>query len=82
MDINNSILVTGTINLLNDVTTALTTISLIIAIIMSIYCLAKKSTCDEQEGKMYNRRLFGVISCSVLITLIKVIIQVITSYYT
>lgn len=82
MDINNSILVTGTINLLNDVITSLTAISLLITVIMSIYCLARKSSCEEQEGKMLTKRLIVTISCSVLITLVKVIIQVVTSYYT
>lgn len=82
MDINSSILVTGTVKLLNDVITALTVISLLIAIIMSIYYLARKSTCEEQEGKMLSRRLLVTISCSVLITLVKVIMQIITSYYT
>ena len=82
MDINNSILVTGTINLLNDVITSLTAISLLITVIMSIYCLARKSSCEEQEGKMLTKRLIVTISCSVFITLVKVIIQVVTSYYT
>ena len=82
MDINSSILVTGTVKLLNDIITALTVISLLITIIMSIYYLARKSTCEEQEGKMLSRRLLITIGCSVLITLVKVIIQVITSYYT
>lgn len=82
MDINNSILVTGTINILNDVITSLTAISLLITIIMSIYCLVRKSSCEEQEGKMLTKRLIVTISCSVLITLVKVIIQVVTSYYT
>lgn len=82
MDINNSILVTGTIKLLNDVITALTVISFLIAIITVIIYFAKKSYCDQQEGKMYTRRAVIAIGCYVLILLIKIIIQTITSYYT
>lgn len=82
MDLNSSILVTGTIRLLNDLITALTGISILIATVMGIYYLAKKSSCDEQEGKFLTRRLFVAIGCCVLITIIKVLIQVITSYYT
>ena len=74
MDLNSSILVTGTMKLLNDAITALTG--------MGIYYLARKSSCDEQEGKMLTRRLFIAIGCCVLITIIKILIQVITSYYT
>lgn len=82
MDLNSSILVTGTIKLLNDLITALTGISILIATVMGIYYLARKSSCDEQEGKFLTRRLFVAIGCCVLITIIKVLIQVITSYYT
>lgn len=82
MNINSSILVTGTVNLLNDVITALTTISYLITVIMAIYCLVRKLMSEEQEGKMHTRKLIITISCSILITLIKVIIQMITSYYT
>lgn len=82
MDLNSSILVTGTIRLLNDLITALTGISILIATVMGIYYLAKKSSCDEQEEKFLTRRLFVAIGCCVLITIIKVLIQVITSYYT
>ena len=78
MDINSSILVTGTIRMLNDIITALTGISILVATIMGIWYLVKKSSCDEHEGK----RLLVAIACCVMITLIKVIIQVITSYYT
>lgn len=82
MDLNSSVLVTGTINLLNDLITAFTVISTLIATVMGIYYLARKSSCEEQEGKMLTRRLFIAIGCCVLITIIKVLIQVITSYYT
>lgn len=81
MGINNSILVTGTINMLNDIITALTAISILVATIMGIGYLAKKSSCDQQEGKMLTRRLLVAIGCTVLITLVKVIIETVTSYY-
>jgi len=81
MDINSSILVTGTIKLLNDLITALTGISILIATIMGIYYLIRKSSCEEQESKMLTRRLFVTIACCVLVTIIKVLIQVVTSYY-
>lgn len=82
MDINSSILVTGTIRMLNDIITALTGISILVATIMGIWYLVKKSSCDEHEGKILNKRLLVAIACCIMITLIKVIIQVITSYYT
>ena len=56
MDLNSSVLVTGTINLLNDLITAFTVISTLIATVMGIYYLARKSSCEEQEGKMLTRR--------------------------
>lgn len=82
MDINNSVLVTGTMNLLNDVITALTGISILITIIMAIYYLIKKATSEGAEGSMMTKKLIIAIACSVLITIIKIIIQVVTSYYT
>ena len=81
MDINSSILVTGTIKLLNDLITALTGIALLVATVMGFYYLAKKSVCDEQEGKMLSRRFIIALGCCVMITLVKVVIQLITSYY-
>ena len=44
MDLNSSILVTGTMKLLNDAITALTGISLLVATVMGIYYLARKSS--------------------------------------
>ncbi len=81
MDINNSVLVTGTINLLNDVITALTGISILITTIMAIYFLVKKATSEGGESTMMTKKLIVAIMCTVFITLIKVIIQIVTNYY-
>ena len=81
MDINSSVLVVGTMNLLNDIITALTGVSILITIIMAIYYLIKKATSEGPEGSMMTKKLIVAIACSVLITIIKVIIQVITNYY-
>lgn len=82
MDINSSILVTGTVKLLNDAITALTGISILVATIVGIWYLVKKSSCEEHEGKILTKRLIVAIACCIMITLIKIIIQVVTSYYT
>jgi len=77
----NSTVGTGVKNLLNDVSTYLMVIGPIIGGAAAAYFLVRRSMADEQDGKMWSRRIWIAIICGVAVLLVGGIISLISSYF-
>ncbi len=73
---------TGTQKLINDATTGLTILCPIVGGLAAVYCLIRKALADEQDGKLWNKRITMSIICGVAGMLVTGIIAMIASYYT
>lgn len=72
---------TGLSNLLQDLTTVLTVLSPIVGGAAAIYCLVRRSMADEQDGKMWTKRLTTAIICGVSGMLVSGIIALLSGYF-
>lgn len=79
--IQSSAMYTGTMNLLNDLSTAIAVLSPIVGGVCLAYCFARKSAADEQEAKMWDHRIKICIVGGIGGMLGSAIIKVISSYY-
>lgn len=80
-DINSSPIVTGTKQLLADVMTALTVLCPTVCGVFAIGFAIRRGMADEQDGKMWTRRIMTAIVCGVTGGLISGIIALVASYY-
>lgn len=74
-------LATGTRQLIGDVSGFLTILSPIVAAAAAVFFIIRRSMADEQDGKMWTRRIQVAIICGVAGTLVSGIISVISSYF-
>lgn len=74
-------LAVGTRQLLQDVMNFAVIICPIAGGLAAIVCLIRKAMSDEQDGKMWNKRMFVAIICGVGGALVSGVISTIASYY-
>ena len=77
-----SIIYTGGINLLNDLTTVLTALCPIAGCAAALYFVIRRSMADEHDGKMCTKRITTSIICGVGGMLVSGLIAVLTGYFT
>lgn len=76
-----STLFKGAMNLLNDATTAATLACPILAGLCAIVFVARRSMADEQDGKLWSKRITIAITCGVGGMLVSGVIALLTSYF-
>lgn len=77
----NSAVGTGVKNLLNDLSSYMMIIGPIVGGGAAVYFLIRRSMADEQDGKMWSRRIWIAILCGVAVLLVSGIISLISSYF-
>jgi len=79
--INNSKLVTGTQDLIKDVTTWLLVLAPVVTILLVIYFCIRRSAADEMDQKKWNNRIITAIVSGVGAVMASALINVITGYF-
>ena len=79
--LENSTFYKGLMNLLQDISLAVTIGGPLICVICAGVFLARRSMADEQEGKMWNKRIATALICAVAIGLVAGLVTLLTSYF-
>ena len=79
--LENSTFYQGLMNLLQDISLAVTIGGPLICVICAGVFLARRSMADEQEGKMWNKRIATALICAVAIGLVAGLVTLLTSYF-
>ncbi len=72
---------TGAVSLLNDITTVLTVFCPLFGGAAALYFVIRRSMADEQDGKMWTKRISIAIICGVGGMLVSGLIMLLTSYF-
>ncbi|MEG2420823.1 MAG: hypothetical protein RSB55_04685 [Oscillospiraceae bacterium] len=80
-NLSGSAIVTGTKSLLSDASTVMVVLCPIAGALAAGYCLVRKSMSDENDGKMWTKRMTVAIGCGVGGLLISGVIAMISGYY-
>lgn len=80
-NISSSQLGTGLKNLLNDASTYVVVLTPIVGGLAAVYFVIRRSMADEQDGKMWEKRIKTAIICGILGALVGGIIKLIASYF-
>lgn len=80
-DIQSSVFVTGTKKMLEDATNALTILSLIITILVVVYCLIRRVAADEMDYKIWTTRMKRAIICCIFVICMSIIVKIVSIYY-
>lgn len=79
--VSNSKIATGTKKLLSDATSWLQIIAPIAGVLFIVYFAIRKGGAEEQDQKMWQKRINTAIICVVIAELASTIINLISSYY-
>lgn len=79
--IASSKLATGTQKLINDATTWLTVIAIPVTVGLVIYFCIRKGAADEQDQKMWQKRITTALVCGIGVIIASSLINVITGYF-
>jgi hypothetical protein len=79
--LSDSTLVTGTIKLLNDLTTVLIALDGILSITLFIYNIIRMQSCEENEQVTYKKRNKLILIGAVVVVTISGLVKLILSYY-
>ena len=71
----------GLMNFLNDLMTVLTIACPVVGGLAALVFTTRRSMADEQDGKMWNKRIYTAIICGVAGCLISGVIALITGYF-
>lgn len=71
----------GVKNLLGDASTYIMIIGPSVGALAAAYFLVRRSMADEQDGKMWSRRVWIAVICGVAVLLVGGIIALISSYF-
>ena len=74
-------LYTGAMALVNDITSALTVLCPLVGGAAALVFMIRRSMADEQDGKMWTKRMTTAIICGVGGMLVAGIIALLTSYF-
>lgn len=80
-DISKSILFTGTKSLFSDLRKGLLGLTAVLVVTLCIYFGIRYKMADEQDQRMWKKRIGGTIVIGVLITVSTVVIPIILGYY-
>lgn len=80
-NIANSPIGQGLKNLLNDLSTYIMVLSPIVAGAAAGYFVMRRSMADEQDGKLWEKRIKTAVVCGVVGALVGGIIKLISSYF-
>lgn len=81
VDISSSELGAGIKNMLNDVSKWLVILCPTAGGLSAVYFLIRRAMADEQDGKLWEKRIKVAIACGVAGTLVSGIIALIASYF-
>lgn len=79
--IGDSQIATGLNNLFSDLSTWLIILSPIVAGAMAIYFIIRRSMADEQDGKLWEKRIKTAVVCGVAGALVGGLIKLLASYF-
>lgn len=79
--IENSKLATGTQNLISDSTKWITIIAIPITILLVVYFFIRKGAADEQDQKMWQKRINVAFVCGIGAILASSLVNLIVGYY-
>lgn len=79
--IERSTLYIGLKKLISDTMVAATVLCPVIGGLAAVYCVIRRSLADEQDGKLWEKRIYKAIVCGVAGGLIAGIITLIASYF-
>ena len=79
--INNTTLVTGTQNLITDLTNWALVVTPILTALLVVYYLIRKSAADEMDGKRWDSRVRIALICCIGVVIASGLINVIIGYY-
>lgn len=71
----------GITNLIQDATVFIGAVGCTISVLAAIGFFAARSMADEQDGKMWNKRIKGAIICAVAIPLVAAFVNLLSSYF-
>ncbi len=80
-DLGSSTVVTGTKQLISDITTVLAGISLSVGGGAFTYFLIRKSMADEQDGRTWQKRMVTALICGIGGAIASSIVALIAGYY-
>ena len=80
-NIGSTKLVTGTVNLLNDISASLMVISPLAGAVLAAYFFVRKNAADETDQKQWDKRIKLTICCVIGAEVISGIITAVTGYY-
>lgn len=80
-NIANDKVITGTKKLLQDSTTAIGVIGGLASVAFGIYFFIRKNMADEQDQKMWNKRIATTVICAIGIVVISGLLNTIIGYY-
>lgn len=80
-NIQNDKVVTGTKKLIQDATKAIGIIGALVSVLFGIYFFIRKNMADEQDQKMWNKRITTTVICAVGIVVISGLLNTIVKYY-
>lgn len=80
--IQNSKIYTGLVELINDLTTAGMIICPAAGAVFALYYFIRRGMADEQDGKLWTKRIVTSLVCGVGGLLVSGIISLLTSYFT
>ena len=74
-------LYTGAMALVNDITTGLTVLCPLVGGAAALVFVIRRSMADEQDGKMWSKRITTAVICGVAGMLVSGLIALLTSYF-
>ncbi len=80
-NLQNDKVVTGTKKLIQDATKVMGILGALVSIVFGIYFFIRKNMADEQDQKMWNKRIATTVICAIGIVVISGLISTITKYY-
>lgn len=79
--VQDSIIATGTQNLITDLTNWLLILAPVLTVLLVGYYLLRKSSSDEMDGKRWDSRIKVAIICCVGVIVASALINLIVGYY-
>lgn len=80
-NLQNDKAVTGTKKLIQDATKVMGILGALVSVVFGIYFFIRKNMADEQDQKMWNKRIATTVICAIGIVVISGLIGTITKYY-